>query len=115
QFIFNYGHKSFGLLLLSATNTSIEKNTFFLNQRGLYIDQSTDSTIKNNHIVKNQIGVELWASSNHQTFSLNRMEENTLPAVTLGGQGKNSWSENNKGNYWDTQTFPIPDLNQDGV
>jgi len=114
DFIFNYGHKSFGLLLLSGNNTIIEDNTFFLNQRGLYIDQSTNNVIKHNRIVKNQIGIELWASSNEQTFSLNDIEENTIPAVSLGGQGRNYWSENNKGNYWG-KSFPALDLNQDGV
>lgn len=114
DFIFNYGHKSFGLLLLSGNNTIIEDNTFFLNQRGLYIDQSTNNVIKNNRIVKNQIGVELWASSNEQVFSLNEIEENTIPAVSLGGQGRNYWSVDNKGNYWG-KSFPVLDLNQDGI
>ncbi|MFO1442126.1 nitrous oxide reductase family maturation protein NosD [Bacillus sp. Bva_UNVM-123] len=114
DFIFNYGHKSFGLLLLSGNDTTIEDNTFFLNQRGLYIDQSTNNVIKHNRIVKNQIGVELWASSNDQIFTLNDIEENTIPAVTLGGQGRNYWSEDNKGNYWG-KSFPVLDLNQDGV
>ena len=114
DFIFNYGHKSFGLLLLSGNNTIIEDNTFFLNQRGLYIDQSTNNVIKNNRIVKNQIGVELWASSNEQVFSLNEIEENTIPSVSLGGQGRNYWSEDNKGNYWG-KSFPVLDLNQDGI
>lgn len=114
QFVFNYGHKSFGLLLLSAIDTEIEENTFFLNQRGIYIDQSTNSLIKKNDIVKNQIGVELWASSNEQIFTLNTIEENTLPAVTLGGQGRNEWSANGKGNDWG-KSFPVLDLNQDGI
>jgi nitrous oxidase accessory protein len=114
QFIFNYGHQSFGILLLSANDNVIEKNTFFLNQRGLYIDQATNNSIKDNQIIRNQIGVELWASSNEQIFSLNTINENTLPVVTLGGQGKNHWSENHKGNDWGT-SFPVLDLNQDGV
>ncbi|MFE8697787.1 nitrous oxide reductase family maturation protein NosD [Cytobacillus sp. FJAT-53684] len=114
QFIFNYGHKSFGLLLLSAIDTVIEDNTFFLNQRGLYIDQSTNSLIKNNQIVKNQIGIELWASSNEQSFTLNKIEENTLPAVTLGGKGRNEWTVDKKGNDWG-KSFPVLDLNQDGI
>ena len=115
EFIFNYGHKSFGLLLLSASDTLIEENTFFLNQRGLYIDQATDTIIKNNRILKNQIGIELWASSNNQLFTLNEIEENTIPAVTLGGQGSsNQWSDQGKGNYWG-KTFPVLDLNQDGI
>lgn len=113
QFLFNYGHRSFGILLLSANQIEIEDNTFFLNQRGLYIDQSTSNSIRNNRIIKNQIGVELWASSNDQVFSANQIHENTIPAVSLGGQGQNSWSENGIGNDWG-KTFPSLDLDGNG-
>ncbi len=114
DFIFNYGHKSFGLLLLSASNTEIENNTFFLNQRGIYLDSATNNLIKGNNIIKNQIGIEIWASSNEQIFTLNHIEENTIPVFALGGQGRNQWNEDGKGNYWGND-FPILDLNQDKI
>jgi nitrous oxidase accessory protein len=114
EFIFNYGHRSFGLLLLSTNDIHIENNTFYLNQRGIYIDQSTNSEFKDNRIVQNQIGIELWASSSQQTFTENRIAENTIPAVTLGGKGKNTWSKTGKGNDWGN-AFPLTDLNQDGI
>ncbi|WML50441.1 NosD domain-containing protein [Neobacillus sp. PS3-34] len=60
QFIFNYGNRSFGLLLLQANNIRIENNLFYLNQRGMYIDQSTGNIIRHNRIIQNQIGIELW-------------------------------------------------------
>lgn len=114
EFIFNYGHKSFGLLLLSSRDTIIQDNTFFLNQRGLYIDQATGSLVKNNRIIKNQIGIEIWASSNEQIFTLNEINENTIPVASLGGEGRNSWSENGIGNNWG-RSFPMIDLDQDGI
>lgn len=114
DFLFNYGHRSFGLLLLSANDITVENNTFYLNQRGLYIDQSTGNMIRNNTIIQNQIGIELWASSNQQIFTQNQITENTIPAVTLGGQGQNAWSENGRGNQWGND-FPLTDLNQDGL
>jgi nitrous oxidase accessory protein len=115
QFIVNYGNQSFGLLLLQANDNYINNNTFYMNQRGMYIDQSTKNTIIKNKIIQNQIGIELWASSNDQIFSLNKITENTLPAVTLGGKGdSNLWSKDGKGNDWGT-AFPLTDLNQDGI
>ncbi|WP_066072903.1 nitrous oxide reductase family maturation protein NosD [Neobacillus soli] len=115
QFIVNYGNQSFGLLLLQANDNYIAGNTFYMNQRGLYIDQATRNTIMGNRIIQNQIGIELWASSNEQIFTLNRISENTIPVVTLGGQGaRNSWSKNGKGNDWGP-AFPLTDLNQDGI
>ncbi|WP_079506152.1 nitrous oxide reductase family maturation protein NosD [Mesobacillus jeotgali] len=114
QFIFNYGHRSFGLLVLSANENKIENNTFYMNQRGLYIDQSTDNLIRSNHISQNQIGIELWASSNEQIFTENTIEENTIPAVTLGGTGRNEWSFEGTGNDWG-MSFPALDLDHNGV
>lgn len=114
QFIFNYGHRSFGLLLLSANHIEVRDNLFFLNQRGLYIDQSTDNKIINNQITKNQIGIELWASSNDQIFSKNQIDENTIPAVTLGGKGQNVWHKNGTGNDWGS-SFPLIDLDQNKI
>lgn len=115
QFIVNYGNQSFGLMILQANDNYIAGNTFYMNQRGLYIDQATRNTITDNHISQNQIGIELWASSNDQTFTLNHISDNTIPAVTLGGTGEhNSWSKKGKGNYWG-HSFPLTDLNQNGI
>ncbi|WP_404330528.1 nitrous oxide reductase family maturation protein NosD [Mesobacillus maritimus] len=114
QFIFNYGHRSFGLLLLSANDNQIENNTFYMNQRGLYIDQATRNMIRHNKIYQNQIGIELWASSNDQIFTENTISENTLPAVTLGGTGNNTWSMDGIGNDWGS-TIPMLDLDQNSI
>lgn len=114
QFIFNYGHRSFGLLLLSSNDIAVERNTFYLNQRGIYIDQSTNNQFRDNRIFQNQIGIELWASSNEQIFTGNHISDNTIPAVTLGGKGKNAWSHEGKGNDWG-DSFPLVDLNQNGI
>ncbi|MED1469133.1 nitrous oxide reductase family maturation protein NosD [Bacillus salipaludis] len=115
QFIVNYGNQSFGLMLLQANDNKIENNTFYMNQRGLYIDQATRNVFWHNHIIQNQIGIELWASSNDQTFTLNRITDNTIPAVTLGGTGENNfWSLDGKGNDWGS-AFPVTDLNQDRI
>ena len=86
QFIVNYGNQSFGLLLLQANDNHIMNNTFYMNQRGMYIDQATRNEFRHNKITQNQIGIELWASSNEQIFTLNQISENTIPAVTLGGK-----------------------------
>lgn len=113
RFILNYGHRSFGLFLLSSNETKVENNLFFLNQRGIYIDQSTNNVYRNNRMIKNQIGIELWASSNEQIFTENTIQENTIPAVSLGGLGHNSWSQNGKGNNWGN-AFHLIDLDQNG-
>ncbi|WHZ03080.1 nitrous oxide reductase family maturation protein NosD [Neobacillus sp. YX16] len=115
HFIVNYGNQSFGLLLLQANDNQIKNNTFYMNQRGIYIDQATRNTIEGNKISQNQIGIELWASSNEQVFTENLITENTIPAVTIGGTGEtNFWSHEGKGNDWGN-SFPLTDLNQNGI
>ncbi len=115
HFIVNYGNQSFGLLLLQANDNLIKNNTFYMNQRGIYIDQATRNTIIGNKISQNQIGIELWASSNEQIFTENLITENTIPAVTIGGSGEtNLWSQDGKGNDWGS-SFPLTDLNQNGI
>jgi nitrous oxidase accessory protein len=115
HFIVNYGNQSFGLLLLQANDNQIKNNTFYMNQRGIYIDQATRNTIQGNKISQNQIGIELWASSNEQVFTGNLITENTIPAVTIGGTGEtNFWSYEGKGNDWGN-SFPLTDLNQNGI
>lgn len=115
HFIVNYGNQSFGLLLLQANDNQIKNNTFYMNQRGIYIDQATRNTLQGNKISQNQIGIELWASSNEQIFTENLITENTIPAVTIGGSGEtNFWSQHGKGNDWGS-SFPLTDLNQDGI
>jgi nitrous oxide reductase family maturation protein NosD len=115
HFIVNYGNQSFGLLLLQANDNQIKNNTFYMNQRGIYIDQATRNSILGNKISQNQIGIELWASSNEQIFTGNLITENTIPAVTIGGSGENNfWSHEGKGNDWGN-SFPLTDLNQNGI
>lgn len=115
HFIVNYGNQSFGLLLLQANDNQIKNNTFYMNQRGIYIDQATRNSIQGNKISQNQIGIELWASSNQQIFTENLITENTIPAVTIGGSGENNfWSHEGKGNDWGN-SFPLTDLNQNGI
>ncbi|WP_256236602.1 nitrous oxide reductase family maturation protein NosD [Bacillus sp. EB600] len=115
QFIFNYGNQSFGLLLLQANDNHIEDNTFYMNQRGIYLDQATRNLFLKNKIIQNQIGVEMWASSNEQIFTQNQITDNTIPAVTVAGKGVgNSWSKNGIGNDWGS-SFPLTDLDQNGI
>jgi nitrous oxide reductase family maturation protein NosD len=115
HFIVNYGNQSFGLLLLQANDNQIKNNTFYMNQRGIYIDQATRNSIQGNKISQNQIGIELWASSNEQVFTGNLITENTIPAVTIGGTGEtNFWSHEGKGNDWG-DSFPLTDLDQNGI
>lgn len=114
EFAFNQSTRAFGLLLQMANENIIIGNQFLQNQRGFFIDQSQLNQIKENQIFLNQIGIEIWASAKHQTFTENSLFKNIISVITAGGPTENNWSENNRGNYWGT-AIPLLDLNQDGV
>ncbi|MDR7237464.1 nitrous oxide reductase family maturation protein NosD [Neobacillus drentensis] len=114
EFSSQQGSRSFGLMLQASDENKVEDNHFYHNQRGLYIDMSQKNRIISNEFLQNRIGVELWASSSSQVFSLNRFFRNTLPVITIGGQAQNQWSEDHKGNEWG-ETFALFDLNEDMI
>jgi nitrous oxidase accessory protein len=114
EFSYHQGGRAFGLMLQSSDENIVKDNQFIHNQRGLYLDLAQRNKITSNKFQANRIGVELWASSGGQVFSLNRFFRNTLPVITIGGQSNNMWSEDSKGNLWG-ETLPLFDLNQDQV
>lgn len=114
EFSYHQGSRSFGLMLQASNENKVKDNHFIHNQRGLYIDLSQNNKIIQNDFQQNRIGVELWASSSDQVFTLNRFFRNTLPVITIGGQSKNEWSADHKGNEWGN-TIPLFDLNRDKI
>lgn len=113
RFVFNKGMRSFGLLLQMANDNQIIANTFYQNGRGLYVDQSNDNVLQDNLFLQNEIGIELWASSQHQTFTKNRIWKNTIAVLRLGGEDRNRWDAHGVGNDWGDEAA-LFDLNQDG-
>ncbi|RKD24412.1 hypothetical protein BEP19_08460 [Ammoniphilus oxalaticus] len=112
QFSFNQGSRSFGLLIQTSRDVHVLNNEFHLNQRGLYLEQSTSNTIESNEFFQNEIGIELWTSSTAHVFFKNKFQNNRIQALTVGAESNNEWFKNGVGNYWDT---PMLDLDQDGI
>lgn len=112
KFSFNQGSRSFGLIIQTSRDVHVLNNEFHLNQRGLYLEQSTSNTIEGNDFFQNQIGIELWTSSTAHVFFENHFRKNRINALTVGGESNNEWFKNGVGNYWDT---PMIDLNKDNV
>ncbi|MCP8971012.1 nitrous oxide reductase family maturation protein NosD [Ectobacillus ponti] len=109
KFIFNQGARSFGLLLQMANDITAAGNTFMQNQRGVYSDQSLRQTFRGNTFFHNDVGVEVWASSQGLEFQQNAFEKNVAAVLALGGMTDTKW----QGNQWDREQVNL-DLNQDG-
>lgn len=112
KFSFNQGSRSFGLIIQTSRDIHVLHNEFHLNQRGLYLEQSTSNTIEGNDFFQNQIGIELWTSSTAHTFFKNRFRNNRISALTVGGESNNEWFKNGIGNDWG---LPLLDLDKNGI
>lgn len=112
SFSFNQGSRSFGLIIQSSREIDVLDNQFHLNQRGLYLEQSTNNRVEGNEFFHNQIGVEIWTSATAHTFVKNKFNKNNSNLITVGGVSNNEWFENGVGNYWNA---PMLDLDQDRV
>lgn len=112
EFSFNQGARSFGLILQGSRNIRVLNNSFHLNQRGLYIEQTVASRIEGNTFFRNGVGIELWSNSNSQVLIRNTFNRNNADAVLVGGESNNQWFENGVGNYWNQ---PALDLDQNGI
>lgn len=114
QFSFNQGSRSFGLIIQASNNNIIKNNEFYLNQRGIYFEQSRENQVIGNKFFQNDIGVELWSSSTNQVFKDNHFKQNIAHALSVGGHSENLWFENGKGNYWGTELAGL-DLDQNKI
>lgn len=112
KFSFNQGSRSFGLIVQTSRDVHVLNNEFHLNQRGLYLEQSTSNVIEGNDFFQNQIGVELWTSSTAHVFVKNNFRKNRIHALTVGGESNNEWFRNGEGNYWNV---PMLDFNRNGI
>ncbi len=109
----HHGLQSFGILLQTADNIELENNSIHFNQKGIFMDQSKGNTLKNNQIINNRIGLDIWASSKENVLTGNQILQNNLPYSSNGGKDANQWSDQGIGNAWSDYT--IVDLDQDGI
>lgn len=112
KFSFNQGSQAFGLIVQGSRDIEIKNNEFHLNQRGLYIEQSTLINVHDNEFFNNKVGMEIWDSASELTFTKNKYNENKVPVVLVGKSNNLHFNKNKIGNYWQE---PVFDLNQNGV
>ena len=90
------------------------ENEFYLNQRGIYLEQSKQNKIEGNKFFHNKIGIELWTTSTSQVFTKNHFKQNVANVLTIGAESYNQWNQNGIGNYWGTE-LSVLDLDQNQI
>lgn len=113
QFYDHHNLQSFGILLQTANDATIENNQIHFNQKGIFMDQSNRNFFKGNVITNNQIGLDVWNSAINNQFTGNHILENNLQYTTNGGEDANEWSVQGTGNAWSDHN--VIDLDEDGT
>lgn len=107
------GYRAYGVLLQTAEQVQVERNTITGNLTGLFLDGAIANRFGDNVIAGNGIGIDLLASTEANTFAGNVITDNRLAVRKVLGTSENAWSEAGRGNYWgDPSVF---DLDGDGV
>lgn len=112
-FMHNRGFTSFGILLQACDECSAESNTIIDNGVGIFMEAVRLSSFRKNLIAANNVALQMFTSSERNTFSENNFVENLSPLQLIGKKSSTMWEERGRGNYW--SDYDGYDLNDDGI
>lgn len=109
----NRGRRAYGLLLQSVDNSHFTDNLVADNTIGVYVENSQNNTFETNTLEANYVGLRMGGSSRDNRLTGNYFARNIHPAEAAGEADANHWSDERRGNRW--QSAATPDLDGDGV
>lgn len=112
-FVHNRGFSSFGLLFQDCRECTIEENLVLDNAVGLFLEASLNSVFRRNTVAENDVAMEIFASSENNTFEQNNFINNMSPLTLIGKTSSTKWASDSGGNYWDD--YDGYDLDTDGI
>jgi parallel beta-helix repeat protein len=103
----NVSWNHFGILLdYDGWRNLFSSNVLFSNDVGIFMAEETDSTVRQNIITENKMGVEVWDSNRYTITENNIFNNDKNAAITAGSIGllwhwrSNVWDRN----YWGGST-----------
>lgn len=112
-FLRNRGFASYGMLLQDCHYSIADSNIFSDNVIGIFFESSTNNLFHNNIIARNDLALEMFQNSIHNTFTENNFIDNLNPLTIVGRRTESFWSLNGKGNYW--SSYDGYDLDKNGI
>jgi nitrous oxidase accessory protein len=109
QFLRNRGFASVGLLLKSCDDVLAERNLIADNARGIFLEDTRRSLLRDNLVAQSDVAIVLFDSSSANTFRGNSFVGNLAP-LSLNGRRTDVAFH---GNYWSDNS--APDLDGDGI
>lgn len=105
----NNGPASYGLLLKDIRRSSITDNHLTGNTIGVFIEGSTKIEFRGNTFAANGTGLKMMTNSTDNTFIYNDFTGNSFDVTSNSRQNPNTY----RNNYWDS--YSGYDLNKDGI
>lgn len=112
-FVHNRGFSSFGILFQDCRECVAEENLVLDNAIGLFLEASRDSTFRRNTIAENDVAMQIFTSSEQNTFSQNNFINNVSPLQLVGKTSSTKWQSDRGGNYW--SDYDGYDMDGDGL
>ena len=113
RFLANQGHRSYGILLQTVDQSTLQANEIVGNTTGVFIESGNGNRLLDNTIARNHIGIHVSDSSDENGFAGNAFVGNLHTVETSGGNRASVWAIDGRGNHWDTAV--AFDLDQNGV
>lgn len=113
RFLANQGHRSYGILLQTVDQSTLQGNEIVGNTTGVFIESGNGNRLLDNTIARNHIGIHVSDSSDENGFAGNAFVGNLHTVETSGGNRASVWAIDGRGNHWDTAL--AIDLDRNGV
>jgi nitrous oxidase accessory protein len=113
RFLASQGHRSYGVLLQTVEDSTLEENEIIGNTVGVFFESGHGNRLIGNRIDRNHIGIHVSDSSDGNLFAANRFAGNLHTVETTGGNLTSQWALNGRGNYWDGAV--TIDLDRNGI
>lgn len=112
-FVHNRGFSSFGILFQECNDCTVDSNFIVDNATGLFMEAVRKTMFHGNVIAENDTALEMFTSSDGNTFTENNFVENLSPLHLIGRGTTTRWQADGRGNYW--SDYDGYDLNGDGI
>ena len=114
-FAWNSGSRSFGLVLQTATEPTVEGNLFVGNGIGTFFDNVIRGRYTGNLVAENWLGLQLFSNSEETAVIGNAILGNSFDVAGGAAPGAYSFCDGTRGNYWGEAMIGGYDLDGDGV
>jgi len=107
------GFRAYGILLQSMSRVVAKSNLVLDNSRGIFMNNTNNSTLAHNDVVDNDLAVQLNGGCAENVFHNNNFINNLSELLLDVSDRETQWADGDAGNYW--SRYRGYDLDRDGI